>query len=84
MFPVTRRLPHQTQRQPKFVLQLNHLDFGQRNGLADRVPYISNHNNSELVSLHSSFVFVLVILPFSPHQAKNGLNFVVGSSQSVF
>ncbi|XP_041818531.1 methyl-CpG-binding domain protein 1b isoform X2 [Chelmon rostratus] len=33
-------------------MQLNHLDFGQRNGLADRVPYISNHNNSELDQLN--------------------------------
>lgn len=28
--------------------QLNHLDFGQRNGLSDRVPHIGNHNSSEL------------------------------------
>ncbi|KAM9362188.1 methyl-CpG-binding domain protein 1b [Symphorus nematophorus] len=26
-------------------LQFNHLDYGQRNGLADRVPHISNHNS---------------------------------------
>ncbi|XP_044075545.1 methyl-CpG-binding domain protein 1b isoform X2 [Siniperca chuatsi] len=32
-------------------MQLNHLDFGQRNGLHDRVPHISNHNNSELDQL---------------------------------
>ncbi|XP_076608412.1 methyl-CpG-binding domain protein 1b isoform X1 [Chaetodon auriga] len=32
--------------------QLNHLDFGQRNGLPDRVPYISNHNSSELDQLN--------------------------------
>ncbi|XP_051271197.1 methyl-CpG-binding domain protein 1b isoform X2 [Dicentrarchus labrax] len=29
----------------------NHFDFGQRNGLPDRVPHISNHNSSELDQL---------------------------------
>ncbi|XP_059185555.1 methyl-CpG-binding domain protein 1b isoform X2 [Centropristis striata] len=32
-------------------MQMNHLDFVQQNGLPDRVPYISNHNNSELEQL---------------------------------
>ncbi|XP_008291696.1 methyl-CpG-binding domain protein 1b isoform X2 [Stegastes partitus] len=29
-------------------MQLNHSDFGVRNGLSDRVPHISNHNSSQL------------------------------------
>ncbi|KAK2862540.1 hypothetical protein Q5P01_002073 [Channa striata] len=29
-------------------MQLNHLDYGERNGLSDRVPQISNHSNSQL------------------------------------
>lgn len=37
--------------------QLNDSDFGMRNGLPDRVPHISNHNSSHLVSLHSSCIF---------------------------
>ncbi|XP_042262973.1 methyl-CpG-binding domain protein 1b isoform X2 [Thunnus albacares] len=32
-------------------MQLNHSDFGVRNGLPDRVPHIGNHNNSHLDQL---------------------------------
>ncbi|XP_031135417.1 methyl-CpG-binding domain protein 1b isoform X3 [Sander lucioperca] len=32
-------------------MQLNYLDFRQQNGLSDRVPHFSNHNNSELDQL---------------------------------
>lgn len=61
------RLAHQAECQLDFVFQqLNQLDFDQRNGLLDRISHISHHS-SELVSLHSSFIFVLVIMHyFSP------------------
>lgn len=50
---VARRL----NKQNFFILvfqQLNHLDYGQQNGLPERDLYMSNHNSSEVVSC---FVF---------------------------
>ncbi|KAM7006167.1 methyl-CpG-binding domain protein 1b [Tautogolabrus adspersus] len=35
-----------------FQSQLNYSDVGQRNGLPDRIPHISNHNSSGLVPLN--------------------------------